>query len=221
MKAVYAIISATLLLFTGAGCICTKYIENAEKTEASLWGQSAFVDTSGNIYIEAVLNRSPLNNKSSHSPLGQRYLILNAPGFQRAIEKKVETGWRGKDVLQIIAYPIPYHSNMSSVQTIEGWYIYPPDILREHNSITLPDYLHTNVWTRYSRNKFGEFRIPAIVQGQPYSVDIALGSSAAMDHQDSWAYPLKILIVPAAIIDVITFPIQFFWFANEVCQIKG
>lgn len=50
--------------------------------------------------------------------------------------------------------------------------------------------------------------------GQKYYVDVHIRSQCYGHpdriHQEKWAYPLKVLIVPAFVVDVITFPIQVY-----------
>jgi len=198
------------------------------KTDARIQQHDAYMDNLGNVYIEAELSRFPLNRKSAKHSLGTRYLILNAPGFQGAVEKRVAEGrtYRRRDQvrLEIHASNYQYPTSEIEAQKATGWYMYPPDMLAHRHPDQLPEYLQTNQWTRFAHDSVHEFSIPTTVGNQPYLVDIEVSMHAMNSpddvHQAAWAYPFKILIVPAFVVDVVTFPIQYIWVMYQISKIR-
>jgi len=229
MKAIPRPVIASLVLLQACGCACTQFVQNMGKTDAYLRRHDAFMDTAGDVHIEAELKRCPLNNRSAERSLGTRYLILNSPGFQKAVEQRVaeRRTYRQRDQvrLEIHAGNYQYPTNEVQAQETVGWYVYPPNILTQSHASHLPEYLRTNQWTRFTHDPIHEFSIPATVADQSYLVDIEVGTHAMNSpddvHQAAWAYPFKILIVPAFVVDVVTFPIQYIWVMHQISKIKG
>ena len=229
MKTIGQIVAASMLLFYASGCACTQFVQNIGKTDAYLQRHDAYRDALGNVYVEAELKRFPLNRKSAKYSLGTRYLILNAPGFRNAVEQRVaeRRTYKQRDQirLEIHASNCQYPTNEVEVQKTAGWYVYPPDILAVRHPDQLPEYLRTNQWTRFTHDPIHEFSIPATVGDQSYLVDIEVSTHAMNSpddvHQAAWAYPFKILIVPAFVVDVVTFPIQYIRVMHQISKIKG
>ena len=229
MKPIGHIVTASMLLLFASGCACTQYVQNMGKTDAYLQRHDAYMDGLGNVHVEAELNRFPLNRKSAKYSLGTRYLILNAPGFQNAVEQRIaeRRTYKQRDHVRLEIHASNYHypTNEVEAQKTAGWYVYPPDILAVEHPNQLPEYLRTNQWTRFVHDPIQEFSIRATVGDQSYLVDIEVSMHAMNSpndvHQEAWAYPFKILIVPAFVVDVVTFPIQYIWFMHQISKIKG
>ncbi len=229
IKPIGHIVAASALLLYASGCACTQFVQNMGKTDAFLQRHDAYMDALGNVYVEAELKRFPLNRKSAKSSLGTRYLILNAPGFQNAVEQRVAESRtykrRGQVRLEIHASNYQYPTNEVEAQKTAGWYVYPPNIVAVRHPDQLPEYLRANEWTQFTHDPIHEFSIPATVGDQSYLVDVEVSSHALNSpddvHQAAWAYPFKILIVPAFVVDVVTLPIQYIWFMFQISKIKG
>jgi len=204
-----------------SGCVCTNYVQNIGKTEASLMDQNAYVDDRGTVYIQTELFRGTMNDSDHEISLGTRYLVLNSPGFQKSIEESIsQERYRRKDDLrlQIHAGDYLYPSDTSDMATLTGWYLYPPDILNKLTNVELPEYLRSTEWVRYPLKPMTY--IPGTVNGRDYHVEIAIDSRLKNNSdaifQETWAIPLKLLIVPAVVIDIVTFPFQYIWATSHI-----
>lgn len=202
------------------GCYCTQYVTKLGKTRAELHRQTASRDSDGNIVCEVTLIRRSLNQYNSTINLGNRYLILNAPSGQKIVEERIRLysprEYRGKRAIQIPANDFSLAITNAAAPFAQGWFLYPSDISNTINSPILPAHLKEKTLSRYSFSPVGS-EVPFQIGGTNYVVDINVCNIPENQglEQAKWAYPLKVLVVPAFVVDVITFPIQYIHFCRQ------
>jgi hypothetical protein len=209
---VLALLAALML----SGCACTNYINNIGKTRTQLVPQAATIDSYGNIVCEVGIRRRSMNHYHSTTDLGRRYVIRNAPHGGEAIQKRVNDNRgferKGKKYLEISAHRFAFPKTNADAKETPSWYIYPPDLTSRIPEPALPTYLRESTFKRYPYGGTFGSELEYIVDGERYLVDVEIDAQCPGHpdtiHQKKWAYPLKVLCVPAFVIDVVTFPIQ-------------
>ena len=206
-----------------SGC-CSQYVNNLGRTTACFTPVAALRDDSDNIIIQAELYRRSMNNHNRSYPLGTRYVILSASGVYGAVESAVNRRCVFVDgdrrVVQIgpqynAFLPATEHESSAT----SGWQVYPGDLLTKFEETSLPSHIRRNRILQTSPHQAGGLFSPRFdfnVSNTVYSVQVSMGAPLPeKSHLDSWAYPLKALFVPAVVVDVATYPLQFLWFLHE------
>lgn len=202
-----------------SGCACTNYVKNMGKTKAYRRHHTASIDDGGNIVCIVKVLRRSLNDYDSTEDLGYRYVIRNAPYGGEAIRNKIRNDHsferRGKMYVQVLADRFDYPKNDDEAKNTKSWYLYPPDLMTEIQKPDPPEHLSKNTFEQYLyAGGLHEPELEYSFDGQKYYVDVHIDSQLRGHpdriHQEKWAYPMRVLLMPAYVIDVVTFPIQVY-----------
>ena len=217
---VITLISAGLLC---TGC-CSQYVNNLGRTTAGFTPVTALRDDHDNIIIQTELYRRSMNNHKRTYPLGTRYVILSASGVNGAVESAINGRrvFTDRDRRRVQIGP-QYNASLPATEqessATSGWQVYPGDLLTKFAETTLPSHVRQNRIVQMSPHYAGGRFSPSFdytVSNTVYSVEVSMGAPLREEsHLDKWAYPLKALFVPAVVVDVVTYPLQFLWFMHE------
>ena len=208
------------LAFCLSGC-CTHYVSNIGKSEARLEQKRVLSNAAGDLVVEAELLRYPFNNRNSGRSLGTRYVYLHGPDARQEIADQVRRGnvqrRAGTNHVQI------GHSNFNP-EFSGRWRFEPPDVLNRIDAPTLPAQigqpLQEYAGSRWNGKAWTESQLQYDIDGTNYVVQVSVGATGIWFpdayHQAQWGYLLRILYVPAFAVDVITSPIQYIWFVNQM-----
>ncbi len=196
-------------LFLLTGCVCTKYVDNMGKTTPVFDIRQTWSDSAGNIVFEGMLYRRPLNDFHSPEPVGRRYLILNEPEVRDKIITRTISRKDNDRNIQLYA-PINIFPGLSEdkLRALDVWYLYPPDIINKVDNARPPEYIKSAKAKKLLYN-YADFKLPYKIDDTTYYLDINTKFSDKDNiHMADWAYPCKILFVPAFVLDVISSPVQ-------------
>ncbi len=206
----YLALSSLLYLLTGCKGICIEYIDNLGKTEPVFEIKQVRKDQNNNIIYKGNLLRRSLNHFHSKEDIGIRYLVLNAPYVEDKIRKRIIEYGKSEDRQVQLDSEIKYFPHKEEeAGKLNDWYFYPSDLINKIEYPAPPSYLTESKKNKTFKYKYCEFQMPYKVDNEIFYIDRD-GAFYARDYiyQEKWAYPLKVLFIPAIVLDVITFPLQ-------------
>ncbi len=203
------------LVFMLNGCFCTSYVDNIGKTKPDFRIQRICEDPEQNIICEVKLSRRSLNHYDLKEDIGSRFLILNAPSTKDILKKGVkELSLRevkeemifqrvSENKIQLYVNINYFPKTEEEAKVSNKWYVYPLDIISRIENPNVPKYLMTNETDNLQYKYYGSC-LPCTMDGETYDIDIHFHSEEI--YQEKWAYPLKVLYVPAVALDIVSFP---------------
>ena len=227
MKTAVQIISICGIAVLLSGCACTEYVKGVGRSNVHVVAGDAFMEPSGNLYVEAEFLRRPRNRKKGGRFQGHRVIILNAPGIERAAREQLDK--QGYDDIspdyarQInITFRRSFYrpSDDAEAEMQTQWYLYPADTIRKHEELKLPSHLRKAKWQLIPKVS-GQYTMPVMVDGVLFEVHFNLVTRTVHSKDALWGRPVRALLwVPAFVVDVVTFPIQFGRIVYELNQIN-
>jgi len=217
--------AVTLSVVSGSGCAYTRHVAQAGWTEAQIHYGDAFMDQEGNVYVESELERKRKNAESGGKPLGRRFFVLNAPGFQKEAERLIAARLDGGFSLENLEVTVQIRGDVPLIQDHKdardavGWYLFPGDVTNFYKSPELPAHLHESTWSKLSaeHRRWYSDVLQIEIEEETISVHMRFNDATKYDRDTRWGPAVRrALFVPATLLDIITFPIQLVQFHIEL-----
>jgi len=217
-----------------SGC-CTAYVHQLGRSVAVVRPERAWRDADGNLVVDIELLRyhRPLTAASTcerrQRILGPRHLVLRAKDVDTQLMSVLKAHrivadpgrtWQPGPYVLYADLQHPPSAGAAPPSKAAGWFLWPPDALHWLPHVAPPEFVGTPVTIRQPdagtslgwREGFVIWHMPDFaceLDGVTYGVVVKVSTgSLRAPHFAPAAYPLKILFLPAVVVDAATFPIQ-------------
>jgi hypothetical protein len=211
-RAVIRVAILVAIAFSSTGCMCTRAVRNCGRQEVNVCLQTAMIDDDGNILIDTICLQWPWYSRK----LGHRYIYASAETIAESIAKYPRSISRDETKNpRVVLRPDLTLKVPNWEHPEKGWFLYPVDLRSNIVDAPEPPVLETGRWRVCGKIDWTELAFPYRLHGQVYTLVIWDNDESNYHYRKWWGYPCQVMLVPAAAIDIVTFPLQAYLFLRD------
>ena len=201
------------LIITQSSCMCVNFIKRAGAHERELTTTAVWQNVNGEVMLECILlDHSKLPHSSRN--LGTRFVCASPTSWNKilsmAFEKELQFQRivnRSDPITNICIQPTVSLSTSNPDRVFNGEFVlFPPDLAHRHEvTPNIVGWPKQSILKKLCRPSFSK-----TVKKQKVTIDVNSPSLPHNKYKMWWWYPNQLFLIPACVVDIVIFPIQFF-----------